>query len=452
MLILAGTPVLAGAQQDLSTDDSLIQALEQFDSLEIRHGNTDLQLAEPLLQLAEQYRVRGRHGDAHAAFDRGMQIVRINNGLYSKLQLPYLEGKILNFADWGDWENARGLLEHLMWLHRTKTRFIDEVLIQDLMDVANFHLRGISEDLIELQTYHFRRALSANWLAVGAAERLWSRTDRRLVPMLYSLLKQYHLQTVAVNRGGRTGYELRQIVPGTDWVRERTEMRLYYYETGERILNQLEDIFSVEDAQDAQAIAMSRLYRADWQVIFSRDEQALENYHQAFEQLLESGVTSELANQYFATPSVLPESEFHTNLADAFAARSSQADFSSREDIDLDSAMYFAEWSASFPYARSPFHTVQTEQVESSFALFSLSLSGLTEMSRWLSSRTILEFGNLVDVTLLDLEGANQEDSIALRQRVNWLHFRPALADGRPEESSTTLVYKQAPEPRLSDF
>lgn len=452
LLVLTGVSAPIGAQQQSSSEDALIQALEQFDRLQESRSNMDIQLAEPLLQIAEQYRARGRYADAHEAFDRGMQIVRVNNGLYSSQQLPYLEGKIENYADWGDWESARSLLEHLMWLHRTKTRYIDETLLEDLMDASRFHLRGISEDNLEFQAFHFRRALSANWLAVSAAERLWSRTDRRLVPMLFALLKQYHLQTVAINRGGRTGYDLRLIVPGTDWVRERSEMRLYHFETGARILNQLYDIYNMDGAVDEQALAMVQLYRADWQLIYSQDEQALASYQIAFDGLLAAGVPADMANQYFASPTVLPVDEFHDNLDDALVARSTQANLASRTDQELGSTLYFAEWSASFPYARSPLRAAEGKQVESSFALFSLSLSGLTEISRWLSSSPALEFGNLVDVTLLDSDRPEQAESMELRQRVNSLHFRPRLVDGMPTESSATLLYQQAAEPQLVGF
>ena len=453
LLVACGLAGLAAAQDLVPGDDALLQALEQFDRLEQARNNTDMQLAEPLLQIASQYRARGRFADAHAALDRGMQIVRINNGLYSNQQLPFLEGKIENYADWGDWESARELLEHLMWLHRTKTRFIDQALLDDLMDVSRFHLRGISEDSLEFQSYHFRRALSANWLAVGAAERLWSATDRRLVPMLYGLIKQYHLQTIAVNRGGRTGYELRQIVPGTDWLRERSEMRLYFYETGQRIFNQLEEIYSAEGAVDAEAIAMIRLYRADWQLIHSRDEQALESYRQAFDGLVAANVSAELVNQYLATPAVLPVSDFYESLDNALIARVEQPDLPDQEGLELDdSALYFAEWSNSFPYASSPLRDSGAGQLDSNFALFSLNLSGPTEISRWLSSRTIIEFGNLIDATLLHSDQVSVENRGELRQRLNWLQFRPRLVDGSPEQSSATLLYQQAPAPRVLDF
>jgi hypothetical protein len=447
-LILISLLLMPGLASMAAEQDSLLRALDQLVRLEEGRGNMDLQLAEPLLQIAEEYRADGRFADAHAALDRGMQIIRVNHGLYAGEQLPYLEKKIENYADWGEWEEARTLLEHLMWLLRTKSRLIDEQLVTDLMDVSHFHLRGISEDSLEFQSYHFRRALSANWIAVGAGERLWSRTDRRLVPMLYNLVKQYHLQAVAISQGGRVGYELRQIVPGTDWIRERSEMRTYYYDTGMRIFNQLDDIFANPEAVDAEGQAMTRLYKADWQALFSRDALAVESYKMAYDGLLAADVSAESLNSYFASPSLLPESEFYSSVDGALTARAAHPAIAANTEPELGSALYFAEWSATFPYVRSPYRQQNGKQLESGFALFSLNLSGLTEISRWLSPRTVTQFGELLDATLLEAPGAGPPRQ-ELRERLEWLEFRPRLVDGQPEQTSTTLLYQPAPAPQL---
>ncbi|MCG8414706.1 MAG: hypothetical protein MI746_10860 [Pseudomonadales bacterium] len=433
--------------QGLGAEDStLLAALEQLEALENTAGNTDLVLAEPLFQLAEEYRRRGRFADAHSALDRGMQIVRISGGLYTRDQLPYLEKKIENFSDWGDWESARELMEHLLWLHRTKTTRIDSPLLEDLMELARFHIRGISEDSQEFQTYHFRRASASNWLAVAAAERLWSRTDERLIPMLYSLLHQYHLQTVAVERGGRTGYELREILPGSDLVRDRSDMIQYFYHTGLRLLRQMEDIYNATEPPNAEALAMTRLYKADWHAMYSEREQALESYSAAFNGLLEAGVSRELADRYFSSASLLPETEFHASLSNAMASRMVEPALSGI-DLELaaaESALYFAEWSPNFPYVRSPLSRPLSQNLDSNFALFSFNLSGVTEISKWLSRQSAQDFGELLDVTVVKPHASFSQDESELRQRLQSLDIRPRLVDGLPQETSATLVYRPA--------
>mgnify|MGYP007000228011 len=90
----------------------------------------------------------------------------------------------------------------------------------------------------------------------------------RLIPVLYTLIKHYHLQALAVENGGRTGYELRQIVPGTDWVREREDMRRYFHLTGLRLLDQIRSIHLAAKPIDLEGAAMANLYTADWHMLF----------------------------------------------------------------------------------------------------------------------------------------------------------------------------------------
>ena len=453
-LLLAMQATVLTAQTVSSARDTLGQALEQFELLEnSAASNTDLVLAEPLYQIAQEYRRLGRFADAHAALDRGMQIVRINGGLYARDQIPYIQKKIENFSDWGDWESSRELLEHLLWLHRTKSTQIDSPLLNDLMELSQFHLRGISEDLPAFQGYHFRRASAANWLAVAAAERIWGRTDRRLVPMLYGLLHQYRLQAIAVEEGGRTGYELREIVPGSDWVRDKSDQIRYSYETGMRILLQVEDIYSLPEQGDAEALAMTQVYKADWQLMFSRNEQALESYEQAFDGLTEAGVPREQVNLYFANTTLLPVREFYPTLADALVARVAEpaiADIGS--DTDTEAALYFVEWSVNFPYVRAPYSPQQASIPDNNFALFSFNVAGINEFTRWLSRQTVQEIGVLLDVTLLRSELGSIEDQEDVLRRVQSLDFRPRLVDGQPEDSSATLVYQPAQQLLVPSF
>ncbi len=437
--------------QGLSAQDrSLLNALESLDALENTVGNADLVLAEPLFQLAEEYRRQGRFANAHATLDRGMQIVRIHGGLYVRDQIPYIEKKIENFADWNDWESAREQMEHLLWLHRKKSEQIDAPLLEDLMQLAAFHVRGISEDDTEFQAYHFRRASATNWLSVAAAERLWGRTDERLIPMIYSLVQQYHLQTVAVRRGGSTGYKLRQIVPGSDWVRERSEMQDYFYQTGMRLLQQIEEIYEAEEPPNAEALAMTRLYQADWQVMFYERELALESYGMAFNGLLEAGVSREVADSYFSSATLLPETEFYDSLSDALASRHVNPQLSELElqteagQALVESALYFAEWSPTFPYARSPFSHSAGNPQDGNFGLFTFHITGVSEISALLSRKRREGFGELVDVTVLKPHAAFAKNENEMRKRLESLAIRPPLVDGLPRDTSAALVYHPA--------
>src|SRR6056300_43222 len=113
MLLLLGVPAASDAQGSPTENERLTASLESISRLEYELGNNNPRLTEPLTQLATQYRSLGRFADAHRAIDRATQIVRINEGLYTRAQLPLVQMKVANYADSNDWKKAREQLEHL---------------------------------------------------------------------------------------------------------------------------------------------------------------------------------------------------------------------------------------------------------------------------------------------------------------------------------------------------
>lgn len=445
MLLVLGAPIAAVAQGFPAESERLDATLASISQLEYELGNNNPRLTEPLTQLATLYRNMGRFADAHRAIDRATQIVRVNEGLYTRAQLPFVQMKVSNFADSNDWSRAREQLEHLFWLHRTKSRYIDDQLVDDLMRLNELHLRGISEDTSEYQTYHFRRAANANWLALGAGEQLWGSEDPRLIPVLYALIKHYHLQTLAVENGGRTGYELRQIVPGTDWVRERADMRRYFHLTGLRLLDQIRTIHLAAKPIDLEGAAMTNLYTADWHMLFGEQELALSAYQVSHQELLYAGLDRDSLGRYFAQPSLLPEPAFHATLLEASLARNAVALVDTASELPSDSArLFFAEWSPSFPFARSPYSIDTDFGADANTALFTFNVSGLTDITRWVSRRRERGFAQLLDVDLLRPDPVSLDARDELIGRLEWLVFRPRLTNGMPVEASATLVYRSA--------
>ncbi len=414
-------------------------------SFETPTNHLDSRLAEPLLQLADSHMRLGEYSEAHAALDRGMQVVRINEGLYTRSQIPFVRKKIENFALSRNWDSARSQLDHLLWLHRTKSRDLDRQLVEDFQELSALHLRGVAEDHYDYQSFHLRRSASASWLALTVGESLWGRTDPRLAPVIYDLVNQYHLHAAAVERGGRVAYELRQIAPGSDWVRERVDAVRLYYLTGNRLLNQLREIYRSAEPPDQEALAMAELYLADWQVLFSRNNDALDSYQLAYQGLQEAGVDSALMDAYFSKPTLLPMAEFHPRLDQALRARSEE----SRRPMQIASlsadALYFNEWSSAFPYVRQPKDFNRRQPTDSTFALFSFNIAGVTEISSWMNGRSEKEVASIQEATIVQPQSVSEDEQEQLLRRLDYLRFRPSLeAGGIPRESNATLMYQIA--------
>lgn len=416
-------------------------------NLETPTNHLDSRLSEPLFQMADNLMRLGNYGEAHAALDRAMQVVRINEGLYTRSQIPFVRKKIENFALSRNWDAARNQLDHLLWLHRTKSEQLDQQLVNDFEALSALHLRGVAEDSYDYQSFHLRRAASASWLALTVAENHWGKHDERLAPVIYNLIHQYHLHAAAVQRGGRVAYELRQIAPGSDWVRERVEAVRLYYLTGNQLLGQLQEIYRQAEPANPEALAMANLYLADWQVMFSRNTDALESYELAYQGLEEAGVDSALMDAYFSQPTLLPVAEFHSTLGEAMAARTQE----SQRPVQLASlaaeTLYFNEWSAAFPYVQQPAEFSNGSSPVSNFALFSFNIAGVTEISGWLDGRQEKEVASIQEATIVEPQSPTEDEQEQLLKRLDRLRFRPSLeAGGIPRESNATLVYQIAAE------
>ncbi len=339
-------------------------------------------------------------------------------------------------------------MQHALWLYRNKSERADERLVSDFLELTDMHLRGVVEDGSDQQSFHFRRAISTNWMALAVGEAIWGKRDRRLTPIVYSLVHQYYLQAMAVDWGGRTGYELRQVAPGSDWVRERSDMRRYYYFTGMGLLRQLQAIYSAPESPDPEALAMATLYLADWQVLFGRHGEALQSYLQAYRAMETAGVDPVLKERFFSSPSVLPETEFYPSIAQALATRekvNSLAHASESWDGDF---LFFAEWSAAFPYVNRPLQSMGGgAEAASNFALFSFNLAGVSEIPLFIDNRNSTEFGSVQDARLVESATQDSYQQDRLLRRLQWLKFRPKLIDGLPQDFAATLHYQLAGEP-----
>ena len=443
-MLFLSSPSLA--QRLPESDSRLEHGLAFLTELESEFGNNSTQLVPALTEMADLYRDEGRFAEAYRMLDRAAQVIRVSEGLYTGSQIPLVRMKVENYGDWGDWDSAREQLEHLFWLHRTKSDRVDSALIADLMALNELHLRGISEDSYEFQTFHFRRAARINWLALDAAERLWGATDLRLVPIIYSLVRQQHLQAVAVEQGGKTGWELRQIVPGADLVRERDDMRRYFYVTGLRLLDQLRSIQLAQAPLDLEGAAMANLYTADWHLLFNEEDAALAAYRRSYEELSYAGRQPDELEDFFATPSVLPVHDFHSSLAAASTFGQGVKVEQSEPAAETDHAqLLYAEWGPSFPYTSSPDPVSQQVSAVRSAALFSFDISGVMEITRFISRKQVRTVAQPLNISLVQPAPVSVEFREQMIARLEQLQFRPRLSAGRPVEASATLIYLSAP-------
>lgn len=440
-LAIAASGAGAQAQLPVLSPDQLDQQREHLLELESRDGRFHFGLVEPLARFAETAMALHQYDEAGEAVDRAVQIARIAQGLYTDAQFPLLTLKVENDVRRNNWEDANETLEHLYWLYTNKHRGIDEAVVYELQQLANFHLEAVGADVADRQAYHFRNAVNISWVAMRVGELIWGESDPRQAPLLYNLAKQYFLQSVALDRGDGTAFELREVVPGSGWVRPRQTVKRAYYLTGLRLLSDMQEIFADGEHANAEAAGLASVYIADWQLLFTHED-AAQAYTAAYEQLLAAGVESGEIEQFFARPQILPAREFHLSLAAAEQSRLDRA--AAFPEVAARDLYLFDEWTQSMPNVEFPLPSAGLSFVnrqDAGFAVLTFDLGPLEKVSRWVNGRYVTRMGVPENIEILEQVANPALELKGFAEKVHSLHFRPRLIGGEPESVTGTLYY-----------
>ncbi|GJM13210.1 MAG: hypothetical protein DHS20C12_16130 [Pseudohongiella sp.] len=438
-------PARAQFLQDSPELERLAEANEIVAEIESVSGPYEPALLEPLDEIAQTLMQLGEHAQAHAILDRAFQIARIDGGLYTPNQLPYLHRKIDNFANWGDWERVQELTDHLSWLYINKELRPFSVVIEGFTHIGQAHTRGIYEDVEDNREFHFRVAELAFRNSVAGAGALYGETDPRLVPLLYNRLIHNYLQAAAVREGTIAGNGLRRVATGQDYKVSRWAKLNSYYVDGQNLLHRIREIYLAQAEPDLEAAAIAQLYLADWHVLFDKRESAMKCYGEAHRSMLSAAVDAARVDQIFSTPVILPEREFYASVEQTLLARSGEL----ASSANAASPLLYNE------RVRLPFdehlgliaHVDDMEAAEDSLsasdvARVSVFVKGLEEVITRESVRRIVQVGVAQSIDILELSEDAPLNALELEEKARRLRFRPILNEGIPQHWGGVLRYE----------
>ncbi len=449
--ILAASGLLvAMAVQGQAPESPAERELQEYQRnllrLEAEYGYSNPALLETLDGIADRLMEMGEFVAAHSALDRAQQIVRYSEGLYSLNQLPYLHKKIQNMTAGGNWADARALQDHLFWLYTERYPLRDQDLIDGLMQAAEYHLQGVVNDSPAFASYHYRAAAIHSRIALHVGEGILPPNDRDLAPLYYDQLRHAYLQALAINRRGPAGAALRSRADvygyntGSGFMLDEEIAIGMHRASGFRYLENLRLLFNNPRAPDAEAAAMVTLYEADWQVLFRRYDDALENYTLAREQLLAAGADPEQVDALLATPVLIPEAKFHTTVQSALADRD--------ENIaDYVGPLQILPMRLSFNLPPSPTLASIPGIVddlgfeEDEATVFVFRLPGEEGLRRSFWEPRHFSLGAAQEIRLLDQGFSSLVEREALMEDLSWLRFRPSFSGGVPRAINGILGF-----------
>jgi len=296
-----------------NVEASIKNYLMKIDTLETEGNSYDIRLAETAYGLGSALQQAGEHQKAIAAFRRAMEIMRINNGIYSASQEPMLRSMIESQKAIHDDEAVASHYQDLIWI-KSKSRVADDPgMILLLEEASQWHLNVYQRETDQDAEKHL---LTSYKLRANAIDLMYSRYGPfhlPIIPQLRSLISAcFHLarhQLLFVDRMGAeptasSNFES----PGFDAVQrpQNTLMLLSSYSSGraayERIIRILDSNLTASNREKAAAHAEL----GDWHLLFGHRSAAREAYLEANRIISEDSNQQQLAQELFGTPKMLP--------------------------------------------------------------------------------------------------------------------------------------------------
>ena len=450
VILLLATITHAQNQLEVVDVDLLAQReqlQQQLAELESTLGQYDPALIETLSSLADSSALLNLFSEASTLRGRSLQIQRVSLGLFTPEQIPLILTKMEIDERAGDWETVNESMDYLYWLLIEKNVSEGEALINSLIRLTEFHLRGVVGDTADLQAHHYQQAYKITYQALTISEESFGPYGPQLIDLHYSLVKQLYLQSAAIERGGDTAYALRAVIPRSKWVIPRRIAQSRYYRTGLQLLNDIRGVIAQRNEDPAESLAMVDLYAADWHLLFDQ-VQAEEAYSKAFAGLQEADVCITKLDLLFATPKILPIPTFHGTVSTALTyIQPVQFSQPAEHDNKLEDSLYFKQWFdamsvVSFPVTAGPPSLAKQEQLPEIRLRFSL--DSLNSVSHWVSGRYRTNMSVAKEFNILESDDQTSINREALDEDLRLLHFRPRLENGIARPIDGTLLYQAA--------
>ena len=263
------------------------QSIEDYrvalEALESAEGYFSYSLLEPLQQLATAQLAVNRLDAAEETMDRAAQITRIEDGLYTPLQYPFLQQAIEIEITRGDWEEVAEKIKHYTWLIGEKYRGNAPDRLSRIRWIAGVHLRGSTEDSKDKTAAHLIQVTSMNEIAMQYAQVNRIADDLIYAQLLLDLANAYLMEAQAIRGGGRTSYRLRRLVPGTEILDKKKDALNKRYLVGLEKLEMHHELIQTLHPEDDATVAQSVRAIADWHQNFGREELAQQAYERATE-------------------------------------------------------------------------------------------------------------------------------------------------------------------------
>lgn len=297
----------AGAQTittEVTESDPISDYLEAIETAEAERSAYSVELSDLYFGLGKSHFSKREYERARQAYQRGMQIERVNYGLNSLSQTPYLLSIAEAESFLGNWEESQNALENLYEINSQAFGENDPRMLPVLDELLDWYMNTYNE-----------RTRSGGYQNLVVSEQLSNRMTNILkesVPLedpdtAERYRKISHLHYFIANHIKQYGEpsESGFTINTGAAAKSSNSTSQQHYRRGkaalQKVVESLEKQENISDSQKALAIAEL----GDWYLVFGQRMSASKAYELAYESLQDNTEAQKLSESLFGQPSII---------------------------------------------------------------------------------------------------------------------------------------------------
>lgn len=465
---LLGT-VVAPVHTEPASDAELVERLNylraQVAEQQVASNHYSPKLLSALQQLSEALLAANALDESAETLEQQIQLIKVNEGLYSDLQFPIIFQQLGILAARGNWSELADRVQYLTWLLERADEQGAEQRLRHLKQTRDWVRLLLLQAPSNHEAQYLRQWTALEHAAIAVGQETAVDRDTMQALLYDAAIAELYI-ALAIVTPGPTSQQLIQMTEGEPQTLMRPPTRvttvsdieaIYGARTStvidrafnrsmgrhRQMIERLAELYTSEEEEeladmDPEAAAMLQLYLGDSILLRQQYEPrsgshlnpsrgsnstglAATHYEQAWQLLLDAGYTEEALNDYFRCPALLPLPAFSSRLNGIPPACQIE-----------DETVVYPAFAANrrgvpgLPYGGIPDSPlIAPPEGTSAQIMFQVGLNGQADRLQY---------------------GESNPDSTSSRVRardiIQSLQFRPALVNGRPvrTESATMQV------------
>ena len=298
--------LIARGQTEQDQTNSIDSYLTAIDNLEAEHSAYSSQLSDLYMGLGESYALSKEYSDALVAFQRGMQIERVNFGLHSLSQAPYLTSIADTESKLGNQDKSLKALNQIYQISVKSYGATDKRMVPVINSLIDWHMNIYHQQRPKVG---YSNLVMSEKLANEMHAILDGTTSLENVdgPAHYRRIADLHYVIADhITKHGEPRESGFTVSTGSDSIR-RSEARTSYrhFHRGKAALEKVVQTTIEQNNSVALDKANAIADLGDWYLLFGQKLTAIKTYQLAEEMLVSDENPESARESLFGTPKII---------------------------------------------------------------------------------------------------------------------------------------------------